>query len=82
MGDLICNDLDTTGATSITVDFWYRLQNTQSDDLELYFYNGNTYNKIISLGGNKKKHGYIALIQSLIHNILYRTLKSDSTASL
>ncbi len=50
-GDFTTKDLDTTGATSITVDFWYRLDNTESDDLYLYYYNGNTYNFITSLGG-------------------------------
>jgi len=50
-GYFTCDDLDTTGATSITVDFWYRLDDTESDDLYLYFYNGNSYNYIASLGG-------------------------------
>ncbi|MGQ9611176.1 MAG: VWA domain-containing protein, partial [bacterium] len=53
-GDLICDDLDTKNATSIMVDFWYRLSNTESDDLELYFYNGTSYNLIASLGGGTK----------------------------
>ena len=53
-GDFTSDDLNTTGATSITVDFWYRLKNTLSNDLALYLYNGNTYNKIVSLGSNPK----------------------------
>jgi uncharacterized repeat protein (TIGR01451 family) len=53
-GDLICNDLNTKNATSITLDFWYRLTNTESDDLELYFYNGTSYNLIASLGDGTK----------------------------
>ena len=28
-GYFTCDDLDTTGATSITVDFWYRLHDTE-----------------------------------------------------
>ena len=43
-GDFTCDDLDTTGATRITVDFWYRLDDTEYGDLYLYFYNGNSYN--------------------------------------
>lgn len=50
-GDFTTKDLDTTGSTSITIDFRYRLDNTESDDLYLYYYNGNTYNYINSLGG-------------------------------
>jgi hypothetical protein len=50
-GDFTTNDLDATGATSITIDFYYRLDNTESDDLYLYYYNGNTYNYITALGG-------------------------------
>jgi len=50
-GNFITKDLDATGATSITIDFRYRLDDTESDDLYLYYYNGNTYNYITSLGG-------------------------------
>ena len=49
-GDLISNDLNTTNATSIKIDFWYRLNNTESDDFEFYLYNGTSYNLITSLG--------------------------------
>ncbi len=50
-GDFTCNDVDTRGATNIKVDFWYRLDDTESDDLYLYFYNGISYKYITSLGG-------------------------------
>ena len=51
-GDFTCNDIDTTGATNITVDFWYRLDDTERDDLYLYYYDGSTYHYIKSLGGS------------------------------
>ncbi|MCJ7572576.1 MAG: VWA domain-containing protein, partial [Candidatus Thermoplasmatota archaeon] len=64
-GNFYCNDVNTTGATSITVDFWYRLHYTEDgawsgngknrhwtadDDLILYYYNGNSYDSIQNLG--------------------------------
>jgi uncharacterized repeat protein (TIGR01451 family) len=48
--DFTCDDLDTSGATSILVDFWYRLDDTESDDLSFYVYNGNSYTSIKSIG--------------------------------
>jgi FlaG/FlaF family flagellin (archaellin) len=53
-GDFTSDDLDATGATSITVDFWYRLHSTGSNDLRLYFYDGSSYDSISSLGGGTK----------------------------
>ncbi|MCJ7571137.1 MAG: VWA domain-containing protein [Candidatus Thermoplasmatota archaeon] len=61
-GDFYSNDINTTGATNITVDFWYRLHNTEDrylqgkhwvddNDLLLYYYNGIKYNLIANLGG-------------------------------
>jgi len=50
-GDITSNDVDTSGATSITVDFWYRLDDTESDDLYLYYYDGSSYDYITALGG-------------------------------
>ena len=46
-----CN-LDTSDASSLTIDFWYRLSATESDDLKLSFYNGASYTYIESLGAN------------------------------
>jgi uncharacterized repeat protein (TIGR01451 family) len=53
-GDFTCNDVNTIGATSVTVDFWYRLHGTSSSSLRLYFYDGSTYDSIASLGGGSK----------------------------
>jgi uncharacterized repeat protein (TIGR01451 family) len=56
-GDFTCDDLNTTGATSITVDFWYRLHSTTSNNnLKLYFFDGSSYDSIASFGtGTKDK---------------------------
>jgi uncharacterized repeat protein (TIGR01451 family) len=54
-GDFTCNDLNTTGATSITVDFWYRLHSTNSNNnLKLYFFDGSSYDSIASFGSGTK----------------------------
>jgi hypothetical protein len=51
-GYLTCDNLDTSNALSITIDFWYRLDDTETDDLILYYYNGATYVEITRLGGD------------------------------
>jgi uncharacterized repeat protein (TIGR01451 family) len=48
-GYFTSGDLDTTGATRVTVDFWYRVDDTENGDLYLYFYNGASYNRIVNL---------------------------------
>jgi len=53
-GDFTCDDVNTLGATSVTVDFWYRLHGTSSSGLRLYFYDGSVYDSIASLGGGLK----------------------------
>ena len=37
-GDFICDDLDASDASEITVDFWYRLDDTERNDFKLYYY--------------------------------------------
>ena len=50
-GDLICNNLDTITAESITLDFWYRLDNgVDSGDFRVYFYDGSNWDQIVDLG--------------------------------
>jgi hypothetical protein len=54
IGSLTSNNLDTSGATSITIDFYYRLSNTEDTDLVLYYYDGSTYDFIVNLGGGSE----------------------------
>jgi len=51
-GRFTSNDLDSRGATRITVDFWYRLDDAEYGDLFLYLYNGNYYVLIANLADN------------------------------
>jgi hypothetical protein len=50
-GYFTCDDLNASGASAIYVDFWYRLSNTETDDLVLYYYNGSVYDEISQIGG-------------------------------
>ncbi|PVX26610.1 MAG: hypothetical protein CW691_00885, partial [Candidatus Bathyarchaeum sp.] len=52
-GDFTSDSLDTRGASAIYVDFWYRLDNTESSDLQLYVY-GDGYDFVASLGGGSE----------------------------
>jgi len=51
-GRFTSNDLDARGATRITVDFWYRLDDAEYGDLFLYLYNGDSYILIANLADN------------------------------
>lgn len=43
-------DINTSAATSITVDFWFRKDDTdEGNDFILYYYDGSTYNQIADL---------------------------------
>ena len=50
-GYLTSDDIDLSNAISADLDFWYRLDDTESDDFRLLFYNGSSYDVINMLGG-------------------------------
>jgi len=61
-GWFITKDLDASNASVISVDFWYRLSNWEwwwDRDLELYYYNGTSYNFITDLGANPNKDEWL-----------------------
>jgi hypothetical protein len=49
-GSIYSDDLNTSGATSVTVSFWFYHSNIDTDDLRLYFFDGSTTDTIASLG--------------------------------
>jgi hypothetical protein len=53
-GNFICNDLNTSDANSITVDFWYRLAQTEGSDFRIYYYDGTNWDYITELGGGER----------------------------
>jgi hypothetical protein len=51
--DLISDNLNTTGKTSITIDFWFRDDDIDNDDnIYLQLYNGSAYNNYYELGNS------------------------------
>jgi flagellin-like protein len=50
-GSFTCNNLDASHATSITVSFYYRLDDTEATDLILNFYDGTSYDFVANVGG-------------------------------
>jgi hypothetical protein len=49
--DLISDNLNTTGYSTITIDFWYRDDDIDDgDDIYLQLYNGSTYANRLELG--------------------------------
>ncbi|MGQ9679322.1 MAG: hypothetical protein ACUVV4_00930 [Candidatus Bathyarchaeia archaeon] len=53
-GGFYSDPINTLGATSVTVRFWYRLDDTESNDLVLSYYNGVSWITIANLGGGSK----------------------------
>lgn len=52
-GAFISKTIDTSNASSISIDFWYRLYDTEewnTDDFNLYYYDGSNYNHVSTLG--------------------------------
>jgi len=50
-GYLTSDNINLSGATSATLDFWFRKNNIGTTDYTLYFYNGSSYNLITELDG-------------------------------
>jgi len=48
-GDFICDPLNTQGAEAVTLDFWYRLDDTESNDFRIYFFDGSNWDSIVNL---------------------------------
>jgi len=58
IGWFVTKDLDASNASLISIDFWYKLSNHEwwgDTDLELYYYNGTSYNFVTDLGANPNK---------------------------
>jgi len=54
-GTFISKDFDTSNASTISIDFWYRLDDTNyQDDLSLYYYDGSQYDFITTLAYDNK----------------------------
>ncbi|MHC4739925.1 MAG: putative Ig domain-containing protein, partial [Planctomycetota bacterium] len=56
-GYFTCDALGASDANAIYVDFWVMTDRMESGDIELYYYNGTTYNFIAdlsNLGGNNE----------------------------
>ncbi len=72
-GWFVTRDLDASNASFICVDFWYKLNNWEwrwgrwgwwgwwlkDTDLEIYYYNGTSYNFITDLGANPNKRVWL-----------------------
>lgn len=82
-GDFFCKDLNTLGVSNINIEFWYRLQNTENNDLSLYYYDGYNYDYITSLGGNSENNWnyYSDTISNSKYFIENFSIKFDSSTS-
>jgi uncharacterized repeat protein (TIGR02543 family) len=49
-GNFYSDPVDTSQAISIEIDFWYRVDDLEDSDLQLYYYDGSNYDLITYLG--------------------------------
>lgn len=54
-GPFITKDLDTSDATTIHINFSYRLKNTMNGELKVYYFDGQNYHLAANLGGGKEE---------------------------
>lgn len=45
-GDIITDDIDLSAATFVNISFWFMDDDLDNTDIDLYAYNGSTYNRI------------------------------------
>jgi len=59
-GNLVSDDLNASGTDVIYIDFWWRFDDTEDDEILLYFYNGASYVEIYDLdhGDDDEWHHY------------------------
>jgi len=50
-GAFVSDNLDASDASTIYIDFYYRLDNTETLDLRVYYYDGSNYDEITQIGG-------------------------------
>ena len=49
MGDLTSDDIDLSKTDAVTLSFYYKLKKTEGTDLNVYLYDGTSYNLILQL---------------------------------
>ena len=73
--DLTSDNLNSTGSSSITIEFWYRDDDIDNgDDIFLQLYNGTTYNNTFELGNTSPEdtwHFHTVTINSTGGNTQY-----------
>ena len=50
-GGLTCDELDMSDASVIYIDFYYRLDRTETSDLIVFYFDGTNYNEVTPIGG-------------------------------
>jgi len=58
-GDLDTPELDCSDAVAIYIEFWYRDNNLDADDLLLQYYDGTTWNTIADLGSTTQENQWL-----------------------
>ncbi|UCE96740.1 MAG: hypothetical protein JSV51_03880 [Candidatus Bathyarchaeota archaeon] len=64
-GDLTTPDLDCSNASVIYVDFWYRDDGLDTDDLLLRYYDGGTWDTISDLGSTTQEGQWLHYQQNI-----------------
>lgn len=71
-GYFASDPINTLGATSVTIRFWYRLDDTEDSDLVLSYYNGASWVNIANLGGGSEDT-WLEYTQTLTDSQYFKT---------
>lgn len=67
-GDLLTPNLDTSDATSIFVDFWYRDEDCEPNKFLLQYYNGTGWNNASDLGSTLSEYQWLHYHDNITDN--------------
>ena len=67
-GDLETTELNTSDASAIYVDFWYRDHRTEAGEFLLQYWNGATWNLINDLGSTTSEDQWLHYIEKITDN--------------
>ncbi|MCH7774014.1 MAG: DUF2341 domain-containing protein, partial [Bacteroidetes bacterium] len=81
-GVFTSNDIDASSATSLTVDFWFRKDATETTDFTLFYFDGTSYDLIVELdsqGADDTWLHYSAVVTDIQYLISNFRIRFDAT---
>jgi hypothetical protein len=67
-GDMDTTELNTSDASAIYVEFWYRDQETEAGEFLLQYWNGTTWNIVIDLGSTTSEYQWLHYTENITNS--------------